>query len=554
MVYRSAQRAFRERRQTQLSELQARVKQYEQGQVERSVTLQSIGIRLKAENETLKEQNAKLKEENERLKAQLDALVSPTTVDNTFAATQAVRSIPTSGFASATLHRGVKRGRVESPSTSAVSLKRSRMTESPLPNNYPLDTPRSSSGHSVSSHAGNEHFTDNQYDSTSPITEDGDNGLDQDAYVAHVSCGMCTSSVDCICRELGIAAPVDYVPNEDGDVGVSILDHLPPYQSATGPPAHAKLPPPPKGLLFATAKEYTTQGGGTSPGCSGNPRDCPACKDSEFGRAFCSALGNSVCTLNPCPTCQSKATPEEFSPKSEDTVMILADEPTLPLTINPTLTQCCGDPRKCKGGACSPAPAAGGSKATSRETSGQAKPSSSHTHRTTRKAQTPPTTFTSGGSRSGDTVSCDIVWRALEAHPNGHLANPASGPSQLANLNLLADVVARRSYCTLAPGEPTPEPEDFPRRARARQHPNPGARTRERGRVNAMMDTTECIFGDHADPRVAIAYADEQGGERGDERMMVPHKVLQGHQRITTVPKEGMRDAIALLDQQFGSS
>jgi AP-1-like transcription factor len=387
---------------------------------------------------------------------------------------------------------------------------------------------------------------DDQYDSTSPITENGNIGLD--SHVAHVSCGMCTSSIDCICRELGIGAPMDPLPNEDEDTTVSMLDHRPPYPSAA---AHAKLPSLSNELVMST-KDYAAQGENAPTGCSGNPRDCSACKDSEFGRAFCAALGNSVCMQNPCPTCQSMTGPSS-SPESEseDTIMVPVDEPTtLPLTINPTLTQCCGDPAYCKGGACSPA----GSKASSsRETIRRRnKPSS-----VTRVA--PLTTVTT--ERGSDTVSCDIVWKALEAHPNAHLANPIAGPSQLANLNLLADVVARRSYCTLAPGEPTPEPEDFPRRARPRPpHPNPPhphthPRARQGQRRVNVMGTSDGAFDDHADARVTIAYEDEQsrdGKER--ERMMVPREVLQGHQRITSVPKEGMRDAIALLDQQFGCS
>jgi hypothetical protein len=67
------------------------------------------------------------------------------------------------------------------------------------------------------------------------------------------------------------------------------------------------------------------------------------------------------------------------------------------------------------------------------------------------------------------------------------------------------------------------------------------------------MDTSDGVIDDHADARVTIAYEDEQNRDSTErERMMVPREALQDHQRITAVPTEGMRHAIALLDQQFG--
>lgn len=58
----AAQRAFRERKQSQLAELQARVEQYERGEIERNVALQAAAKRLKEENDALKKENAELKQ------------------------------------------------------------------------------------------------------------------------------------------------------------------------------------------------------------------------------------------------------------------------------------------------------------------------------------------------------------------------------------------------------------------------------------------------------------------------------------------------------------
>ncbi|KAG8687168.1 hypothetical protein FRC08_012131, partial [Ceratobasidium sp. 394] len=65
---RAAQRAFRERKQSQLADLQARLTQYEQGEIERNVALQTVAKKLKEENERLKSDNEKLREEGDRVR------------------------------------------------------------------------------------------------------------------------------------------------------------------------------------------------------------------------------------------------------------------------------------------------------------------------------------------------------------------------------------------------------------------------------------------------------------------------------------------------------
>ena len=67
---RAAQRAFRERKQSQLAELQARVQQYEQGEIERNVALQNIAKRLKEENDKLRKENSLLKEKVAQFEAE----------------------------------------------------------------------------------------------------------------------------------------------------------------------------------------------------------------------------------------------------------------------------------------------------------------------------------------------------------------------------------------------------------------------------------------------------------------------------------------------------
>ncbi|KAG8763452.1 hypothetical protein FRC11_003670 [Ceratobasidium sp. 423] len=65
---RAAQRAFRERKQSQLADLQARLTQYEQGEIERNVALQNVAKKLKEDNERLKSENEKLREESGKVR------------------------------------------------------------------------------------------------------------------------------------------------------------------------------------------------------------------------------------------------------------------------------------------------------------------------------------------------------------------------------------------------------------------------------------------------------------------------------------------------------
>ncbi|CAG8782150.1 538_t:CDS:1, partial [Acaulospora colombiana] len=113
----AAQRAFRERKQSQLSELQARVQQYEQGEIERSITLQNLGKRLKDENDLLRQENEQLKAENERLKAHLEALKSD--LDTSSPGTEQLSVMNTPNEA-----RGGKRDRNDRSPPSRQRLKR----------------------------------------------------------------------------------------------------------------------------------------------------------------------------------------------------------------------------------------------------------------------------------------------------------------------------------------------------------------------------------------------------------------------------------------------
>lgn len=400
--------------------------------------------------------------------------------------------------------RGEKRERNESIPPLGLRAKRLKTTDIPQLQISSTNTPSNSStpGHQIISPL--------PYDFGEDGAELRENGSDHylspsiienTATSQFPSCGMCTSSIDCLCRQLGLGDPIS-IPHPESDVSdpLSILNNLPPYQ----PPV--PLPPRPKAIptlpagpaeIIKSKQEKLSQSG-----CSGDPSNCKACADNAFGRAFCTALGSSVCTSNPCTACQPKA-----SSSHEKAIPTSArPEPSSPISVNPSLLQCCGNAVHCKRDDCSSI-----------------------------NAQTAKDTLRD--IKEPVAVPCDVVWKTLEAHPNAHLANPTLGPSHLTNLNLLAEVVARNSRCTLEPGETEDEPEDFPAR-RWSVHPVDDGNNQSEMRSPA---------------RVQIGYEDDQV-VGSSERTMVPRDVLQGHRRIITVQREGIRDAIALLDRQFGCS
>ena len=169
---------------------------------------------------------------------------------------------------------------------------------------------------------------------------------------------------------------------------VSILDNLPAYQ----PPVPLRRRPVNPGLktLFpvspSTAASTTAKPTTSAPAtCSGDPSNCLACADDVFGKAFCTAIGESVASDIPCADCP--------------------DRPQSNAVKNPTRL-CCGNPGMCGSGSCT-----------------SSRPS--------------PLTLPDS-DMSTDTMPTNDAWRQLKSHPN----------VAFADLSLLADVVARRSKCT----------------------------------------------------------------------------------------------------------
>ncbi|KAF8167996.1 hypothetical protein B0H34DRAFT_792656 [Crassisporium funariophilum] len=397
---RAAQRAFRERKQSQLAELQARIQSYEQGEIERNVALQNIAKRLKEENE-------KLRQENLTLHARVAQIEN-----------EQKQVIP--------LDTDKKRWRDDSPSISmalqAPARKKSRSNSSSDHSQLPafsvthLPSPSSMVSTPDSNHdAEDPHFSSLPYEPQPELdtTHFGNLGdLESSMKAANATmhsfpefgCGFCDEGTLCVCREIAsqhVASNsiTDFksagfeqshlLPSHENTPGitsleacdttatVSILDNLPAYH----PPVPLRRRPG-KALINSVfpvnvAPSYEPSRI-TDATCSGDPSNCLACADDSFGKAFCAAIEDSASRS----ACDSHYDSQNSRPE--------------------------GSCYK-NGSACNNCPGSSSSIESS-----------------------------SSPSSSTELMPTNDAWQKLKAHPN----------VEFADLSLLAEVVASRSKCS----------------------------------------------------------------------------------------------------------
>ncbi|KAF7307016.1 BZIP domain-containing protein [Mycena indigotica] len=352
---RAAQRAFRERKQSQLADLQARVQSYEQGEIERNVALQGVAKRLKEENESLRQENAVLKERIAKLEQEHDATLNDK-----------------------------KRWRDISPASSIASSSRKKFkldhdtTESRFGAPY-LASPQSMVSSPDSS-------TDSRYPST-PFDTQPDTFVtfsqlkSEPGGFPTFDCGYCTPDTPCVCRDvfqqtqdpkmtvipptirsivLGASSPTDEP---------SILDNLPPFQPAVPLRLRPRGPTTQINTIFEVSPPQPT--------CSGDPSNCSACADDSFGKAFCEKL-------SALPSSETDGV--SGNPHS----VLAVPVPSLPGLASPPFPE------------------------------------------------------------SNETIPTSDAWRRFKAHPN----------VDFSDLDMLADVVARRSKCSGSTVSLSPPPPD----------------------------------------------------------------------------------------------
>lgn len=135
----------------------------------------------------------------------------------------------------------------------------------------------------------------------------------------------------------------------------------------------------------------------TPPMCSGDPTNCPACKDDDFGRAFCVALGSASGAGVACASCPNPEACGKVSRASYSNATNFSAPVGAPGTEIIDLTGKEGDEiQGTSGTSASPSPSIGGSTSLA--------PSNS--------------TPSSGDSALSKTIPVNEAWKRLKSHPN----------------------------------------------------------------------------------------------------------------------------------------
>lgn len=308
---RAAQRAFRERKQSQLVELQARIQQYEQGEIERNVALQNIAKRLKEENEALRRENVLFKDRISKLEQEK------------------------------MVQQDTKRWRETSPaSVGSRAPARKKPRPSPESLNKPISAPYMPSPPSMINSPNSSGSSDSRFSPTFEVqASEMTRPIVTEINLSHPSksipseptssfptfdCGFCSDDTPCVCRELAAQQAADRstftttFKSEDFSSMVipsvvqlepaaqplrpsrSILDNLPSYKPPV--PLRRRATPSAVSSIFPVQvlTETRLSNPPSGPICSGDPSNCLACADDAFGKAFCSAVEKTVATRPPC--------------------------------------------------------------------------------------------------------------------------------------------------------------------------------------------------------------------------------------------------------------
>jgi hypothetical protein len=311
--FRAAQRAFRERKQSQLAELQARVQSYEQGEMDKSVGLQKIAKHLKEEND-------KLRLENRALQTKLAQMENVN------------KNHPP-------VEKDKKRWRDDSPSSAPFSqspvTKKSRANSSIYPSlpafSQTYVPSPSALGSTPDSSETNSHFSTlpcNPHIDLDPTLYSLQNESDANIHpLLPFSCGFCDEGTVCVCRDIVTSQVVviddsdittspevnlDAVSSSQAELPVhhdtninepaiptngksSILDNLPEYQPSV--PLQRRSGGTSVNSVFHVQPGPNEDSGSGISGatCSGDPSNCMICEDDSFGKAFCTAITTSAC-------------------------------------------------------------------------------------------------------------------------------------------------------------------------------------------------------------------------------------------------------------------
>lgn len=508
----------RERRNEYIAELEEKVRTLERGEGERAVFFQSHAVRTNEENKTLKLENAALKAENDKLSRRVAELEGRLVATANAAANGSVKA----GATRSAQHAGLsedgqsKRPRRDNNRTRAVTFA------VPSPEEQQLSPPSSVSA----SHA------------ASPPTPQN---IDLDASLASVkvpACTFCDKDESCFCANMGfnvdhsmtspsshadiqrvngakpslaalVSATTTAAKGEQQalDSSAAVPIRLPARRTGsttTNGKAHAGGKPIwriDNGELASTSKGQTAV-------CSGDPQNCAACANDPFGQAFCEALSSTVCDTNPCESCPCKKKHKDkqgHAEPADDARATRVSGSADPISSLP----CCGLPHLCGSTSCAP-----------RNSSAPAERDKLPSEEVAMDLDAVPPTHVRADD--GSLVPCNEAWAQLKAHPN----------IGLANLQLLADVVAKRTHC----GGPTASRPGTP----ASVSPAPATPIPAQRRESTPITATQLRTQPSHDTLITSLVP--------SETLACAQRGLPGMRKRLTVEKEAVRDALAFLD------
>ncbi|GAA5971864.1 hypothetical protein JCM11641_001547 [Rhodosporidiobolus odoratus] len=400
-VGRTSQKAFRERRQEYVTELEEKVRQLEAGEGDKCVFYQQQAQKAKAESAALRTENDTLKLQVDQLRRELDGTKPTGGKDKgkSRAVPVEFEAMVSPGPAKRPRRSAAVRAQAVVMSASSTSPLPIPAAESPIPAFSPPSTVASSSSTFVNSPLDEQH-------PASPH--------------AGARCGFCSSSSDCFCAEVGyhivptpsavpvtLASPIVKIEeSDDYYFGEAAYEPAVPLRLRSREKKSA-----PVWAIESTAAVAYAPTISNPALCNGDPANCPACSDDPFGKAFCNALSTTVCTTSPCADCPGNCTSRKLPTPPPDTT----DE-EMALLESLTDLPCCGDPMLCGSLTC--------------------KPASEKTQVEVQQMELLPRSV-QPGVKTVESMPCNEAWSALKAHPN----------IAFANLRMLADVVAKRTHC-----------------------------------------------------------------------------------------------------------
>ncbi|KAK4705374.1 AP-1-like transcription factor, partial [Phenoliferia sp. Uapishka_3] len=405
---RASQRAFRERRQEYVVELEElltiitlliitllhvqKVRLLEQGEGEKSVFFQQQAQTAKQETAGLRVENAALRHIVDELRTEIQEL-------RRVCGGGAV--VTGGGKGKGKVEREPPHRDAEDVGPAAKRLRRSVARPAAVvpPTSYVEQSSDESDLDDISPSV-----------AVSPIEDQGESPSEP-------CCGLCSADGSCFCAEVGYKIDRNTTTQAPSRrvVQVEVVADFETSQVAV--PLRLRKTP---GRTPVWRMEPSSMSSEKPALCNGDPSTCQACQDDPFGKAFCNALSESVCSSNPCTSCPSKhpstavpipivtsqapTPPHESSMTDQSLFDALADLP------------CCGDPVLCGSLTCAP----------------KKTPVSN-----AREEDVILPRSVEPGVRTVDTVPCNEAWTVLKCHPN----------IAFADLQMLADVVAKRTHC-----------------------------------------------------------------------------------------------------------